>query len=188
MNTDRRGGSPKTFAAQRASYSGKRRPVTASVSVLAIAVVLLIPLCLGGCGSSNSAKILTGITVPGSSSPASALTTTSAPATTQPVQTTEPAQTAQTPPAPTPQTNTPEEAIEAWWQANGDGSRIVFKRSKYSVSDPAWAYFDYQRFEGNQHFVFLVHKSNGLWAVVSMANNGPLSATNNGGPGDLTYP
>jgi cell division septation protein DedD len=158
-------------------------------------VVFLIPLCLGGCGSSNSAKTSTAATVPGSSLPASVPTTTSAQASTQPVQTTgpaqatQPSQTAQTSPsAQTQQTNTPEEAIMAYWRATGDGSSIVFKRSKYSASDPAWAYYDYQRFEGMQHFVFLVHKSSGLWAVVAMANNGPFNATDHGGPADLTYP
>jgi len=189
MNTDHRGGPPAIYSAHRAPSSGRRRLVTVSAFALVIAVLFLIPPCLGGCGSSNSAKTSTAATAPGSSSPASVPMTTSAQATTPPVQTTGPSQTAQpAQTAQTQQTNTPEEAIMAYWRATGDGSSIVFKQSKYSASDPAWAYYDYQRFEGNQHFVFLVHNSNGLWAVVSMVNNGPLNAADNGGPSDLTYP
>ena len=75
-----------------------------------------------------------------------------------------------------------------WWQANGDGSRIVQKNSKVSASDPSWAYADFQRWEGMQHYIFLIHKVNGLWTVVSMHNNGPLNAQSDGGPSDLTYP
>ena len=136
----------------------------------------------------SAVLVPTPATTPRSSSLASTPATSSAQVPTQAVQPTAPAQSTQASPPPTPQTNTPEEAIMAYRQASGDTSQIVFKKSKYSASDPTWAYYDYQRFEGMEHFVFLVHRSGGLWSVVSMENNGPLSAADKGGPTDLTYP
>lgn len=97
-------------------------------------------------------------------------------------------------PNPKPQTqpqtqNTQQDAITQYMQSQGSSiSDYNLKNTKTSASDPSWAVYDYQKFEGMGHLVFLVHKVNGQWTVVAMGDGEPLNPQAHGAPADLTYP
>ena len=87
------------------------------------------------------------------------------------------------------QTNTAADAITAYMQSQGENIKdYVPQNTKVSASDPNWAVYDYQRFEGMGHLIFLVHNANGMWTVVAMGDGQPLNPQANGAPADLTYP
>ena len=87
------------------------------------------------------------------------------------------------------QTNTAADAITAYLQSQGENIKdYVPQNTKVSASDPNWAVYDYQRFEGMGHLIFLVHNANGTWTVVAMGDGQPLNPQANGAPADLTYP
>ena len=84
--------------------------------------------------------------------------------------------------------NTPQDAISKNMQVNGlniSDYRLV--GSKNSTSDPSWSIYDYQRFEAMGHQIFLLHKVNSLWTVITVQSD-PFDATVYGAPADLTYP
>jgi hypothetical protein len=64
----------------------------------------------------------------------------------------------------------------------------VLQNTKVSKSDPNWAVYDYQRFEGMGHLIFLVHEANGTGTVVATGDGQPLNPQAHGAPPDLTYP
>jgi hypothetical protein len=64
----------------------------------------------------------------------------------------------------------------------------VLQNTKVSTSDPNWAVYDYQRFEGMGHLIFLVHEANGTGTVVATGGGRPLNPQAHGAPSDLTYP
>jgi preprotein translocase subunit SecD len=87
------------------------------------------------------------------------------------------------------QTSTASDAITAYMQSQGENIKdYVPQNTKVSASDPNWAVYDYQRFEGMGHLIFLVHNANGTWTVVATGDGQPLSPQANGAPADLTYP
>jgi hypothetical protein len=87
------------------------------------------------------------------------------------------------------QTNTATDAITAYMQSQGLSiNDYVPQNTKVSTSDNNWAVYDYQRFEGMGHLIFLVHNANGTWTVVATGDGQPLSPQANGAPADLTYP
>jgi len=84
--------------------------------------------------------------------------------------------------------NTPQDAISKNMQVNGlTFSDYKLVASKNSTTDPSWAIYDYQRFEGMGHQVFLLHNVNGVWTVITVQAD-PFDATVYGAPADLTYP
>ena len=88
-----------------------------------------------------------------------------------------------------PQTNTAKDAITAYMQSQGlNINDYVLQNTKVSTSDPNWAVYDYQRFEGMGHLVFLVHEANGTATVVATGDGQPLNPQAYGAPADLTYP
>ena len=87
------------------------------------------------------------------------------------------------------QTNTAKDAITAYMQSQGlNINDYVLQNTKVSTSDPNWAVYDYQRFEGMGHLVFLVHEANGTGTVVATGDGQPLNPQAQGAPADLTYP
>ena len=81
--------------------------------------------------------------------------------------------------------NTPEEAIAAYEKAKGeDLGNYVLKGSKTSRTDPSWALYDYQRYEGMGHVFYLLHKVDNQWTVV--ADGADLNPQAHGAPADLT--
>jgi hypothetical protein len=99
-------------------------------------------------------------------------------------QTTNPAQASQP-----SQTNTAKDAITAYMPSQGlNINDYDLRNTKVSRSDPDWAMYDYQRFEGMGHLVFLVHKTNGAWTVVATGDGQQLNPQAQGAPTDLTYP
>jgi len=87
------------------------------------------------------------------------------------------------------QTSTASDAITAYMQSQGENIKdYVPQNTKVSASDPNWAVYDYQRFEGMGHLIFLVHNANGTWTVVATGDGQPLNPQANGAPADLTYP
>ena len=91
-----------------------------------------------------------------------------------------------TPPS---QTNAAKDAITANMQSRGlNINDYVLQNTKVSTSDPNWAVYDYQRFEGMGHLIFLVHEANGTGTVVATGDGQPLNPQAQGAPADLTYP
>ena len=87
------------------------------------------------------------------------------------------------------QTNTAKDTITAYAQSQGlNITDYVLPNTKVSKSDPSWAVYDYQRFEGMGHLVFLIHKADGKWTVVVTGDGQPLNPQASGAPADLTYP
>ena len=87
------------------------------------------------------------------------------------------------------QTNTAKDAITAYMQSQGlNINDYVLQNTKVSTSDTNWAVYDYQRFEGMGHLVFLVHEANGTATVVVTGDGQPLNPQAYGAPADLTYP
>jgi len=88
-----------------------------------------------------------------------------------------------------PQTNTAKDAITAHMQSQGQNiNDYVLQNTKVSASDPNWAVYDYQRFEGMGHLIFLIHEANGTGTVVATGDGQPLNPQAHGSPADLTYP
>lgn len=84
--------------------------------------------------------------------------------------------------------NTPQDAITKYMQLNGlNFSDYKLVATKTSASDPSWSVYDYQRFEGMGHQVFLLHKVNGVWTVITVQAD-PFDTKVYGAPSDLTYP
>ena len=87
------------------------------------------------------------------------------------------------------QKNTAKDTITAYVQSQGLNIKdYVLKNTKVSTSDPDWAVYDYQRFEGMGHLVFLIHKTNGTWTVVATGDGQPLNPQAHRAPNDLTFP
>ena len=87
------------------------------------------------------------------------------------------------------QTNAAKDAITAYMQSQGQNiNDYVLQNTKVSTSDPNWAVYDYQRFEGMGHLIFLVHEANGTGTVVATGDGQPLNPQAQGAPADLTYP
>jgi len=103
---------------------------------------------------------------------------------------TQPNQTSvQTQPTTPAQNDTQQEAIAQYMLSKGDNiANYDFRNVKTSQSDPSWEIYDYQRFEGMGHWVFLVHEVNRQWSVIAATTNVPMNAQAHGGPSDLTYP
>jgi hypothetical protein len=74
------------------------------------------------------------------------------------------------------QTNTAKDTITAYVQSQGlNINDYVLQNTKVSRSDPNWAVYDYQRFEGTGHLVFLVHNANGTWTVIATGDGQSLN-------------
>jgi hypothetical protein len=81
-----------------------------------------------------------------------------------------------------------EQAIRDWMLSHGlDPDGWVYKAHVTSASDPSWALYDYQRFEGMAHMWFLLHFTGGAWQIV-YAQDDAFDPTDYGAPADLHFP
>ena len=82
----------------------------------------------------------------------------------------------------------PEDAIASYMQSENENmSNYVLKATKTSLTNPAWKTYDYQRYEGIGHEIFLLQQINGSWTVVT-AQTEPFNTNEYGAPSDLNYP
>jgi len=80
-----------------------------------------------------------------------------------------------------------QQAIRDWMTSQGiDPDGWVYSRHVTSLSDPSWALFDYQRFEGMAHMWLLLHFSDGAWHVVHAEQN-TFNPYDYGAPADLHF-
>jgi len=64
----------------------------------------------------------------------------------------------------------------------------VYKQNKKSASDPTWYLYDYQRFEGMAHTLFLLHQVSGRWVVVASGDEASgFNPQAYGAPEDLKF-
>ena len=64
----------------------------------------------------------------------------------------------------------------------------VYKQNKKSASDPTWYLYDYQRFEGMAHTLFLLHQVSGKWVVVASGDEASdFNPQAYGAPADLKF-
>jgi hypothetical protein len=80
------------------------------------------------------------------------------------------------------------QVIRDWMLSQGmDPDGWIYKRHVTSASDPSWALYDYQRFEGMDHIWFLLHFTGGAWQVVH-AEQDSFDPQDYGAPADLKFP